>query len=426
MITIITGTPGAGKTLYTIEKLLLPMVGKTIKHIDEHGAEVELPRTIYTNINGLQIDHELIDGGENHGLRDWHKWAKPGSLIVFDEFQKSWPPRANGSKVPDDIQALDTHRHMGVDFILITQSVMNTDRHIHALAGRHLHVRRVANMKAAVVYEWDHVSRSLMYSKAISKSPWRYSSKVFKLYKSAEVHTKQPRNIPTLVWFILAGVGAFVYLSPTTFSRLYERMNPTSKPEVVSQVKAEQGGAKPAASVQVPAPVAAPAVASVQAPDERVDFMPRLSDRPWTAPAYDQLRTVVQVPYIAGGVCMSGNCSCFAGDGSRLDVSSQACGDWIKSRPFNPYQVPPPPAPNAAGAVAGTASENIRSERDQNGSVRGESVASIPMPSGVQNPRADSRPVSPLPPGSPVHPEQSTDGRLPIAPPSLLSPYRRT
>ena len=26
MITIITGTPGAGKTLYTIEKLLLPLV----------------------------------------------------------------------------------------------------------------------------------------------------------------------------------------------------------------------------------------------------------------------------------------------------------------------------------------------------------------------------------------------------------------
>ena len=427
MITIITGTPGAGKTLYTIEKLLLPMVGKTIKHMNEAGEEVELPRTIYTNINGLQIDHELIDGGENQGLRDWHKWAKPGSLIVFDEFQKSWPPRANGSKVPDDIQALDTHRHMGVDFILITQSVMNTDRHIHALAGRHLHVRRVANMKAAVVYEWDHVSRLLMYSKAISKSPWRYSSKVFKLYKSAEVHTKQPRNIPTLVWFILAGVGAFVYLSPTTFSRLYERMNPTAKPaEVVGNAKVDQGGSKPAASAPAAPPAAAPAVAIVQAPDERVDFMPRLSDRPWTAPAYDGLRVVVQVPHIAGGVCMSGQCSCFAGDGSRLEVSSSACADWIKSRPFNPYVLPPPPAPNVAGAVAGTASAYTPSAPDQNGPVRGESVASVPMPSGVQNPRADSRPVSPLPPGSPVHPEQSTDGRLPIAPPSLLSPYRRT
>lgn len=31
MITVITGTPGAGKTLYTIEKLLLPLVGKTVK-----------------------------------------------------------------------------------------------------------------------------------------------------------------------------------------------------------------------------------------------------------------------------------------------------------------------------------------------------------------------------------------------------------
>ena len=96
------------------------------------------PRVIYTNIRGLLIDHELIDAGDNQGLGDWHKWAKPGAVIVFDEFQRAWPPRPNGSKVPEEIQALDTHRHMGVDFILITQNVINTDRHVHGLVGRHL------------------------------------------------------------------------------------------------------------------------------------------------------------------------------------------------------------------------------------------------------------------------------------------------
>lgn len=421
MITVITGTPGAGKTLYTIEKLLLPVVGKTMKGQDAAGNEVEIPRTIYTNINGLLVDHELIDGGDNQGLRDWHKWAKPGAVIVFDEFQKVWAPRANGSKVPEDIQALDTHRHMGVDFILITQSVMNTDRHIHALAGRHLHVRRVGNIRAAVVYEWDHVSRSLMYSKSISKTPWRYSKKVFALYKSAELHTKQPRRIPTLVWFIIAGLAAFVGLAPSTFTRLGERMNLVEKkPEKVESVKvASASPVSASGAVVAPAPVSS-------VPDERVDFMPRLSDRPWTAPAYDHLRTVVHMPVIAGGVCMQGRCVCVSGDGATLEVSATACADWIKARPFNPYVLPPVPAVNVAGAGSGTASVNTSSVPDQSASVPSASATVLPMPSGVSNPRADAKPPAILPPGSPVHPEPARDYWRPIAPPNLLNPHRKT
>lgn len=345
MITVITGTPGAGKTLYTIEKLLLPQVGKTIKGRDEHGNEVQHERKVYTNINGLQIEHELIDGGDTEGLRDWQKWAKPGSLIVFDEVQKVWPPRPNGSKIPEDVQALDTHRHLGVDFILITQNVLNVDRHIHALGGRHLHVRRVANMPLATVYEWDHISRGLLYSKAISKAPWKYSKKVFKLYKSSELHTKQPRRIPGLVWFILFGLAAMAVLTPQVFERIGGRLS--GKPVVSNEKPAAVSGAPGAA----PSP-AQPAQAVVPAfVDERIDFMPRLSDRPWTAPAYDQLRVVVRMPSVDGAMCSAKHgCVCF-NEGERLDMSSDACRDWLDGSKFNPYKIPvksPVAAPVAA------------------------------------------------------------------------------
>jgi len=342
MITVITGTPGAGKTLYAIEKLLLPQIGKTIKGRDEHGNEVEHERKVYTNINGLQIDHELIDGGDKQGLRDWHKWAKPGSLIVFDEVQKVWPPRPNGSKIPEDVQALDTHRHLGVDFILITQNVLNVDRHIHALGGRHLHVRRVANMPLATVYEWDHISRGLLYSKAISKAPWKYKKKVFKLYKSSELHTKQPRRIPGLVWFILVGIVAMAVLTPQVFERIGGRLSgkpvvSTEKPAAVSGAPAPAGtGAQPVQAIEPPK----------QAPDERVDFLPKLADKPWTAPAYDQLRVVVRMPVVDGAICNAKHgCICF-NDAERLDMSSEACSEWLKGAKFNPYRVPvkPPPA----------------------------------------------------------------------------------
>ena len=266
MITIITGTPGAGKTLYTIEKLLQPLVGTHVPQTGEDGVTTMHPRTIYTNINGLLLDHEKIDGGDNQGLRDWHQWAKPGSVIVFDEVQRHWVPRANGSKVPDDIQALETHRHMGVDFILITQNVLLVDRNIHALAGRHLHIRRVANMPMAIVYEWDHVSRGLLYAKSLTKSPWRYSKKVFELYKSAELHTKQPRKIPGLVWFILAGILGLSILAPTTYARLSERINGT-QPQAQVKTPASGIGARPASApgsaASAPAPIEAAPVQQV-------------------------------------------------------------------------------------------------------------------------------------------------------------------
>jgi len=283
MITVITGTPGAGKTLYAISKLLLPLIGTHVPVTDEDGVTTLHPRIIYTNIRGLLIEHELIDAGDNEGLRDWHTWAKPGAVIVFDEFQKAWPPRANGSKVPDDIQALDTHRHMGVDFILITQNVINTDRHVHGLVGRHLHVRRMANTHLCIVYEWDHCSRQLLYAKSLNKEPWRYSKKVFKLYRSADAHTKQPRKIPGLVWFILLGLGGVAYLGPSAYQRMQDRIAGNQvKPATVAQAS--------------PSTVKTAAVAS---PDEKVSS------------GEGGASTEPKKPVLAGCVRSKSRCSCY-------------------------------------------------------------------------------------------------------------------
>lgn len=321
MITVITGTPGAGKTLYTIEKLLLPMLGKTVKGRDESGNEVEHPRTIYTNINGLQIDHELIDKGGAWeqdkgskewkfqglpgGLADWHKWAKPGALIVFDEVQKVWPRMPNGSPITPDIQELDTHRHKGVDFVLITQTVNNISSHIHGLGGRHLHVRRVGNMKAAIVYEWDHVSKSLQYSKAIAKAPWRYSKKVFKLYKSAELHTKVKRSVPPLIWFILAGIGIAIYGVPTYIERMKERT--AGGGAVVEQKHVET---------------------------QKNDFAALAEASSAQSPAQTALAAAVEPekPKLSGCVATADRCQCFTEQGHQVEPEPGYCYETTKPK----------------------------------------------------------------------------------------------
>ncbi len=379
MITIITGVPGSGKTLYAITKLLQSLVGTTIKYEDESGNEVEAPRTIYTNIRGLLLDHELIgpggewvsstkggvpgsiappthvDGdaifvGSGQGLRDWHKWAKPGSVIVFDEVQEVWKPRPNGAAVPPDIGKLETHRHMGVDFVLLTQNVMLVDRNIHALAGRHLHVRRVANLNAAIVYEWDAVSRGLLYAKAINRTPWRYDKKVFKLYRSAVAHTKQKRSLPAVLWAIPIAAAILVWKAPVVYSGLTGKElfpSATAKPaQTPAQPKIEPSpqASKPAAKQ----PGQLPAAADINFPG---NWFPRMVDRPDTAPVYDHLRQVVAVPKITGAMCVDGRCRCFTQQRTEAEISPEACEAWAYKRPFDPYK-PDQPLPAAVMATS--------------------------------------------------------------------------
>ena len=297
MITIITGTPGSGKTLYTIQKLLQPLVGTHVpQEID--GVITEHPRTIYTNINGLMLDHELIDGSANQGLRNWQEWAKPGSIIVFDEVQKVWPPRANGSVVPEDIKALETHRHMGVDFILITQGPMLIDRNLHMLCGRHLHVRRVANLPFATVYEWDLMSRTLNFKASLRKEPYRYNRAVYKLYKSSSLHTKQVRKLPVMLWFLLAGLGVAAWKVPQVYDSL---VNPV-KPVVATNDKTEKapGATKPTTT-------------AAASPDEKVSS------------GEGEATTEPKKPVLAGCVRSKARCSCYDESGKVFAPEPGTC-----------------------------------------------------------------------------------------------------
>lgn len=322
-ITVITGTPGAGKTLYAIEKLLLPLVGTSVDQTVD-GQLVSHPRTIYTNIKGLTIDHELIgpggewsqlkDGewkfsGNGQGLRDWHLWAKPGSVLVFDEVQQFWKPRANGSPVPPDIGGLETHRHMGLDFVLITQNVMLVDRNIQALIGRHLHVRRMANLTLAIVYEWDHCSKSLMYSKALTKTPWRYDKKIFKLYHSSDLHTKQPRAMPGLVWFILVGLVAAAILGPTMYKRMQTRFNPP--PLVVEKPKGS--------ALQSLPPPALPASAPGQGAPGQIAPGQALPGAP------GQSGQVQAAPVFAGCARLREVCQCYDSAAQAVEKPAEFC-----------------------------------------------------------------------------------------------------
>lgn len=334
MITLITGTPGAGKTLYAISNLLRELVGSVVKGTDDTGKETSVPRIIYTNINGLLLDHELIDGREDGGLANWHEWAKPGAVICYDEVQREWKPRPNGSKVPKCIEMLETHRHMGVDFILLTQHPGLLDQNVRALVGRHIHVRRLGGAGFALTYEWDHCSRSLLYSNALKKSPFKYSKDVFKLYKSAELHTKPKTSIPPLLFVAIFALAAAAYLGPTVYHRI------ASKSEPAQTAPASGKPLSPDHPVRSESHTMAGNGLKVPEGYNWAAFVPRVAHEPWSAPAFDHLRQVVSMPRIVGALCVNGHCKCMTQQ-RTVALEGESCRAWIDHRPFDPYKPDP-------------------------------------------------------------------------------------
>lgn len=323
MITLETGQPGSGKTLYCVDKLLRNLVGSVQKAVNADGQKVEIKRRIFTNINGLLLDHVKIEGGAEWvndkagwhqgdgnklGLNNWHEWAKPGDVIVFDEVQKVWPAAPTGSKVPPCIEALETHRHMGVDIIIMTQSPMLIHSNVVRLVGRHLHVRRMGNMALAIVYEWDGCSKTLLFKNALAKAPYRYDKGVFKLYKSAELHTKTPRRIPTLVFLFLAAVVAMVGFTPSVYSKL---AGMTDREQIEKRAAALRGHDLPGAALALPAG-AASAPARVRAADPAALPVP-------VAPI------VPPAPVYAGCMRIADRCKCLNAQAALVNVAPAEC-----------------------------------------------------------------------------------------------------
>lgn len=344
MITLITGAPGSGKTLYTVDKLLRGLVGTTVKGQDEDGNPVEYPRRIYSNINGLLLDHEKIDA---EWLQALHENKTTGAVVVFDEVQRVWPNRPTGSKKPAAVEYLETHRHDGIDLIIMTQNPQLLDPAVRALVGRHLHMRRVGSFGAAVVYEWDACSNSLNFKAAFTKTGYKYSRSAQQLYHSAKVHTKQTRKLPFVVWLMLAGVVGAAYMWPMLIDRITGKGAPVAQ---ASQAKPVQAGAELAA----PGAVARPGTARAPQEEQRVrsaisyamEFRPRQPGQPHTAPRYDELTRPVWVPYPAMCVATANACRCYDQRGNRLDTPDAICRDYADKGFVPDFIHPAPTIPN--------------------------------------------------------------------------------
>lgn len=71
------------------------------------------------------------------------KWQElpAGALMIVDEAQFPFKVTGRG-QTPEWVEKLATHRHLGLDFVLITQNPMLLDTFPRKLVDRHFHVIR--------------------------------------------------------------------------------------------------------------------------------------------------------------------------------------------------------------------------------------------------------------------------------------------
>lgn len=300
MIYLITGLPGNGKTLYTIW------------HVLERSKAEQRP-VFYSGIPNLALD-------------DWQefepeKWFEcpPGSIIVIDEAQRVFRPRPGRGQPPEHVERLETHRHDGHDIYLITQHPSLIDQNVRRLAGTHRHIVRTFGMNRAVIHEWGEVHLDCERRREdSSRTNWSYPKDVFKLYKSAEVHTHK-RSFPKQVYWLLGILAVFIL---TVYHLVTRATEITTK---------EDSPPSPSAQAPVSTSPAFPQGLTSNAPRVRTradyiaDYTPRLDGFPHTAPAYDSVTAPERAPYPTGCAQTPTSCRCYTQDGTVIPMTPDSC-----------------------------------------------------------------------------------------------------
>lgn len=212
MIQLIEAPPRSGKSYFAVNYLC-----KFTKYDAlYHEFVLQDSVLIISNIEGLKINHwKLSECLKKQSMQEFFSIAnfekimsqtgKTRVIIAIDEVHELFPA---GYKDPEIYNFFAYHGHIGLDIILMTQSLDATTRLFNPLLE---YVVKVTPRSRAVFkhfsYSYYTVKGTFLYSKSLQKSQM-----VFRAYKSfrQDEHQK-PKNavkqwlIVTLVFFLVAG-----------------------------------------------------------------------------------------------------------------------------------------------------------------------------------------------------------------------------
>lgn len=242
MIVLITGLPGSGKTAYAVDMLA-------------HDPQFAGRPKFVMGVPGLKIEHEACPpveqwvefrvSPEDDSLQLPYFTFPENAVVFIDEAQRVYRPRPAGAAVPPHVAAFETHRHTGVDFILITQQAGLLDSNIRRLIGRHVHIRPTP--MGRYKYEWMELGdpESQSSRQLAASSRYKLPKRAFDLYKSAETHTKLRTPIPWYYWLFAVALLLFFGLVYYIVGRVSSNVKgePTTQTKPVSSSSVQKSDA---------------------------------------------------------------------------------------------------------------------------------------------------------------------------------------
>jgi zona occludens toxin len=384
-----TGLPGAGKTLGAVEQLI-------------HLRKVSPDRPLYAH--GIA---DLRDGLaiplDAEGVRNW-KQLPPGSILFVDEVQKLMPAKRGAIDSPQWVRDLSEHRHLGLDFVFITQHPSLIDAYVRKLVDRHIHTVRVFGTKMVERWSWpicqaDPNSKGAKKD-AESKTRHMYSKEAMASYTSAELHTVK-RSVPRFVFVAVALVLALPLLGWVG----YKAMNYANKKAAGENAPVASASGVGGSSGQGKEPMSKEDWVKQQ--------VPRVAGLPWSAPIFDGAKVQAQPDLYCvafGGEHGDDDCLCQTEQGTRATVPEAMCMAFAKGGVYNPYRQSVRQVSPATGSAA---------------PFQGESLAGSASPQASQNGTAPDL-GGPYSSGAVGNAGTSTGPmpRGPYRPPEYMSPNR--
>lgn len=316
MLNLITGTPGSGKTLFAVSKILEYV--EENKKLLEAGKE---PRIIYADIDGLNID------GVEKAPDDW-RTTPDGSIIFYDEIQQreEFKKSRFDNQIVDDLQV---HRHTGHDIYGITQFPQLLHPNFRAVVGMHYHLHRGWGLSAATVFLWAYCvdNPNAPSNKKLAEHQFRfnYPKSIYKYYKSASQHTHKAR-IPKKMFLL---IGVILILGYFAFNMLFVKDN---------YFKSLQTSQDSTATTLVESPTATGAQtavgAEVDAPQLEQTRKVELENRriylyQTDLPKDYEIRRSDPALQVRGVIQSKGKCTAYNAYGDMMTLSQNDCKEYV-------------------------------------------------------------------------------------------------
>jgi hypothetical protein len=240
MIELLEGVPGAGKSYHAVAEYLLPWVRKG--------------RRIYVYVDGFYLDRlakfEVIPLEElEKQVTLWHSGAEvldgltrvePGSAVFIDECQTIF--RAQQKVNGEILRWLETHRHYGIDVLLICQDYRQVTSGVTRVVEMTTKFRRLDRFGFKNRYQ-AFVRGNPEELEVIRGFTGTYDPKVYAYYGSYAGSTKEVRQVRSILRSPTILVGAaglcvalgWFFFGGGTFAGTSTAAKPKAQPKQIAQ-----------------------------------------------------------------------------------------------------------------------------------------------------------------------------------------------